>query len=190
MSVILYGFEIIVVSLKPNTDIDFCTAGNDLVAIRNFSFGDSSLRIPDNSVGTRVFLRRNIQQNITVCIRGHINGVIAALNVIFFVCKRRRVFSFNILQVDNELLFICCNSAAGRTAAGNAAPGAAPAGFTAAGAVIFSSASAQQQPHHCRYLHSRWFPRSCIRLVSHRRWYTLSTKPARWRCRSSPARYP
>ena len=136
MSVILYGFEIIVVSLKPNTDIDFCTAGNDLVAIRNFSFGDSSLRIPDNSVGTRVFLRRNIQQNITVCIRGHINGVIAALNVIFFVCKRRRVFSFNILQVDNELLFICCNSAAGRTAAGNAAPGAAPAGFTPAGVVI------------------------------------------------------
>ena len=38
--------------------------------------------------------------------------------------------------MDNELLFICCNSAAGRTAAGNAAPGAAPAGFTAAGAVI------------------------------------------------------
>lgn len=133
MSVIFYGFEIIVVSLKPNTDIDFCTAGNDLVAIRNFSFGDSSLRIPDNSVGTRVFLRRNIQQNITVSIRGHIKGVIAALNVICSVCKRRRVFSFNILQVDNELLFICCSGAAGRTAAGNAAPGAAPAGFTAAG---------------------------------------------------------
>lgn len=130
----------IVVPLIENIDIDFCTAGNDLVAIRNFSFGDSSQRIPDNSVGTRVFLRRNIQQNITVFIRGHNNGVIATLNVIFSVCKRRRVFSFNILQVDNELLFICCNSAAGRTAAGNAAPGAAPgaapAGFTAAGAVI------------------------------------------------------
>ena len=119
----------IVVPLIENIDIDFCTAGNDLVAIRNFSFGDSSQRIPDNSVGTRVFLRRNIQQNITVFIRGHINGVIATLNVIFFVCKRRRVFSFNILQVDNELPFICCNSAASRTAAaGNAAPGAAAAG--------------------------------------------------------------
>ena len=96
----------IVVPIIDNIDIDFCTAGNDLVAIRNFNFGDSSRRIPDNSVGTRVFLRRNIQQNITVFIRGHIKGVIAALNVIFFVCKRRRVCSFNILQVDNELLFI------------------------------------------------------------------------------------
>ena len=46
----------IVVPLIENIDIDFCTAGNDLVAIRNFSFGDSSQRIPDNSVGTRVFL--------------------------------------------------------------------------------------------------------------------------------------
>lgn len=74
ISVILYGIEMIVVPLIENIDIDFCTAGNDLVAIRNFSFGDSSQRIPDNSVGTRVFLRRNIQQNITVFIRGHING--------------------------------------------------------------------------------------------------------------------
>lgn len=114
----------IIVPIIDNIDIDFCTAGNDLVAIRNFSFGDSSRRIPDNSVGTRAFLRRNIQQNIAVCIRVHIKRVIAALNVIFFVCKRRRVCSFNILQVYNELLFICCNSAAGRTA---------PAGFTAAG---------------------------------------------------------
>ena len=127
----------IVVPIIDNIDIDFCTAGNDLVVIRNFNFGDSSRRIPDNSVGTRVFLRRNIQQNIAVFIRGHIKGVIAALNVIFSVCKGCRVFSADILQVDNELLFICCNSAAGRTAAaGNAAPGAAPAGFTAAGVVI------------------------------------------------------
>lgn len=122
----------IIVPIIDNIDIDFCTAGNDLVAIRNFSFGDSSRRIPDNSVGTRAFLRRNIQQNIAVCIRVHIKRVIAALNVIFFVCKRRRVCSFNILQVYNELLFICCNSAAGRTApAGTAAPG-----FIAAGVVI------------------------------------------------------
>ena len=51
-----------------------------------------------------------------------------AYNVICSVCKRRRIFSFNILQVDNELMLICCNSAAGRTAAPDA-----PAGFTAAG---------------------------------------------------------
>ena len=127
----------IAVLIIDNIDIDFCTAGNDLVVIRNFSFGDSSLRIPDNSVFTRIFLRRNFQQNITVCIRGHIKDVCAALNAIFSVCKRRRVRSADILQVDNEVMFICCSGAAGRTAAGNAAPGAAPAGFTAAGGVIF-----------------------------------------------------
>ena len=83
-----------------------------------------------------VFITRNVQQNITVFIRVHIKGVFAALNVICSVCKRRRFFSTDILQVDNELMFICCSGAAGRTAAGNAAPGAAPAGFTAAGVVI------------------------------------------------------
>ena len=138
ISVILYGIEMIVVPLIENIDIDFCTAGNGLVAIRNFSFGDSSLRIPDNSIGKRFLLRRNFQQNITVIIRGHIKGVFTAFNAICSFCKRLRVCSFNILQVDNEVMFICCNSAAGRTAAaGNAAPGAAPAGFTAAGAIIF-----------------------------------------------------
>ena len=51
-------------------------------------------RSPDNSFFTRFILTRNFPQNIPVCIRGHIKVVIAALNVICFVCKRRRVFSF------------------------------------------------------------------------------------------------
>lgn len=90
--VILHGIKMIVVPLIENIDIDFCTAGNGLVAIRNFSFGDSSRRIPDNSVGTRVFLRRNIQQNITVCTEVTSMGVIARSECDIFCLQKAQSF--------------------------------------------------------------------------------------------------
>ena len=72
-----------------------------------------------------ILMRRNIQQNIAVAIRGHIKGVFTAFNVICFVCKRRRVFSADILHMDNELFFACGSSASSFPAAGRTAAAAA-----------------------------------------------------------------
>ena len=92
-------------------------------------------------------MRRNIQQNIAVAIRFHIKvvlAVLAAFNVICFVCKRRRVFSADILHMDNELFFACGSSAAGFPAAGrftstgfSAASRTTAAGFTTAAAAVW-----------------------------------------------------
>ena len=102
-----------------------------------------------------ILMRRNLQQNITVFIRGHIKGVFAAFNVIFFLCKRRRVFSADILHMDNELFFACGSSAAGFPAAGrttatgfSAAGRTTAAGFTTA--TGFTTAAAAVRPR-CRH---------------------------------------
>ena len=77
-------------------------------------------------------MRRNLQQNIAVFIRGHIKVVLTASNVICFVCKRRRVFSADILHMDNELFFACGSSAASFPAAGRTTA----AGFATAAAAV------------------------------------------------------
>ena len=129
-----------------------------MIAGRNIIFGDKCRRIPDNSFGKMApFLtRRNIQQNIAVAIRFHIKvvlAVLAAFNVICFVCKRRIVPSADILHMDNELFFACGSSAAGFPAAGRTtATGFSAAGFTTAGFTTagFTTAADAVRPR-CRH---------------------------------------